>query len=314
MIRRITLAVICVAIGALTLVRVAARPAGGTAAGAPMGWPDSDRAAAAAQEPENDRIRVTDASQLEAMGFPADANNVYVHAGVFSKVRPPESATPSFGFGAGSNYTSIAAKSFIGRQDIPTSVWEYNGGDAACCLNLSRKGGENFADSEFNLPPGVALQSVRYWAHDANAAQDMSFLVFETCLPASSAGSNVYTLVTQGTTTGSAGFQSGLLAGAGFNVNNRDCTFTARLRFDDTVNLTFQKLRVEWRRQIAGAPAVATFVDVPTGHFFFRFIEALAATGITAGCGPGPTYCPDNPVTRAQMAVFLSVALGLNGQ
>ncbi|MGA9597972.1 MAG: S-layer homology domain-containing protein, partial [Acidimicrobiia bacterium] len=30
-------------------------------------------------------------------------------------------------------------------------------------------------------------------------------------------------------------------------------------------------------------------------------IEALFAAGITKGCGPG-LYCPDDPVTRGQMA------------
>jgi hypothetical protein len=49
---------------------------------------------------------------------------------------------------------------------------------------------------------------------------------------------------------------------------------------------------------------------VPTGHNFFQFIEALAASGITGGCGNG-NYCPDNAVTRGQMAVFLAKALGL---
>jgi hypothetical protein len=58
------------------------------------------------------------------------------------------------------------------------------------------------------------------------------------------------------------------------------------------------------------APATATFPnDVPTSHPFFRYVEALYASGITAGCGTG--YCPDNPVTRGQMAVFLTKALGL---
>ena len=41
-------------------------------------------------------------------------------------------------------------------------------------------------------------------------------------------------------------------------------------------------------------------------------IDALAAEGITAGCKTEPLrYCPDKPVTRAQMATFLSRALGL---
>jgi hypothetical protein len=63
---------------------------------------------------------------------------------------------------------------------------------------------------------------------------------------------------------------------------------------------------------VSPAPAVATFpVDVPTNHPFFRYIEALAEAGITAGTGPG-AFSPDDPVTRGQMAVFLSIALGLH--
>ncbi|RPJ61789.1 MAG: hypothetical protein EHM23_05675 [Acidobacteria bacterium] len=52
------------------------------------------------------------------------------------------------------------------------------------------------------------------------------------------------------------------------------------------------------------------FQDVPVGHWAGRWIERLAAEGITAGCG-ATTYCPDAPVTRGQMAVFLSKTFGL---
>ena len=67
---------------------------------------------------------------------------------------------------------------------------------------------------------------------------------------------------------------------------------------------------VGYKLQVSPAPGTATFGDVPTSHPFFQFIEALAKSGITAGCGGG-NYCPDNPVTRGQMAVFLSKGLGL---
>jgi hypothetical protein len=40
-------------------------------------------------------------------------------------------------------------------------------------------------------------------------------------------------------------------------------------------------------------------------------VEALAAAGITGGCGPG-SYCPASPVSRGEMAVFLATALGLH--
>jgi hypothetical protein len=73
----------------------------------------------------------------------------------------------------------------------------------------------------------------------------------------------------------------------------------------------FNAVRVRYMLQVSPAPGTATFGDVPTSHPFFRFVEALAASGITGGCGGGD-FCPDTPLTRGQMAVFLSVALGLH--
>lgn len=64
-------------------------------------------------------------------------------------------------------------------------------------------------------------------------------------------------------------------------------------------------------RQIAPAPASATFADVPTTHPFFNEVQQLVKSGITQGCG-GNNYCPDAAVTRGQMAAFLTRALGLH--
>ena len=73
----------------------------------------------------------------------------------------------------------------------------------------------------------------------------------------------------------------------------------------------FNDFSVYYTREVSPAPAQATFGDVPTSDFGFQFVEALAASGITGGCGGGD-YCPDNPVTRRQMAIFLAKALGLH--
>jgi Beta-propeller repeat/S-layer homology domain len=54
-------------------------------------------------------------------------------------------------------------------------------------------------------------------------------------------------------------------------------------------------------------PAVGSstgFGDVQVDYWAGAWIKQLVAEGITAGCGTG-TYCPETPVTRAQMAVFL---------
>ena len=47
-----------------------------------------------------------------------------------------------------------------------------------------------------------------------------------------------------------------------------------------------------------------SFPDVPTDNLFYKSIETLFHNGVTGGCFGGG-YCPADPVTRAQMAVFL---------
>jgi hypothetical protein len=49
------------------------------------------------------------------------------------------------------------------------------------------------------------------------------------------------------------------------------------------------------------------------GNVFEADIARLAAAGITRGCNPpdNTRYCPGSPVTRAEMATFLTRGLGL---
>ncbi len=55
---------------------------------------------------------------------------------------------------------------------------------------------------------------------------------------------------------------------------------------------------------LLSVPGPWDFWDVPFGSPYRPFINTVAKNGITAGCGSG-NYCPDSPVTRAQMAVFV---------
>ena len=57
------------------------------------------------------------------------------------------------------------------------------------------------------------------------------------------------------------------------------------------------------------AGIVPPFSDV-AGHPFEEHIEWMRQAGLTEGCGGG-RYCPDDPVTRGQMASFLARALEL---
>jgi hypothetical protein len=63
-------------------------------------------------------------------------------------------------------------------------------------------------------------------------------------------------------------------------------------------------------RELGLNPRDGGFRDVSRRHPHAGAIGALAAAGITAGCGPD-RFCPEERINRAQMAAFLSRALGL---
>ena len=75
--------------------------------------------------------------------------------------------------------------------------------------------------------------------------------------------------------------------------------------------VSINSFRIYYNLQVSPAPSTATFVDVPTSHIFFRYVEALVDAGITGGCD-ATHFCPNDYVTRGQMAKFIAVALGLN--
>jgi len=59
-------------------------------------------------------------------------------------------------------------------------------------------------------------------------------------------------------------------------------------------------------------PATQRFGDVPPSNPFYNFIDRVAVLNITLGCTPDHLmYCPNDSVTRAQMAAFLVRAFGL---
>ena len=54
------------------------------------------------------------------------------------------------------------------------------------------------------------------------------------------------------------------------------------------------------------SPATGLFDDLEPDYWAINWIEELYTEGLTAGCGVDPLrYCPENTVTRAEMAIFL---------
>jgi len=160
-----------------------------------------------------------------------------------------------------------------------------------------------------HLPAGAMISGAELEACDASATGQVAFVVLHGVAP----GQNIEFLsVPSGTggpdTPGCALFPVLTLPTV---VVNSTGTYAVDVNLPADAALSFNAVRLIYNLQVSPAPATATFGDVPTSHPFFQFIEALASAGITGGCGSG-NYCPDAPLTRGQMAVFLAKALGLH--
>lgn len=57
-------------------------------------------------------------------------------------------------------------------------------------------------------------------------------------------------------------------------------------------------------------PPAQHFTDVPPSNQYYNFIDRMWVLNITSGC-TSTTYCPAEPVTRGQMAVFMVRAFNL---
>jgi hypothetical protein len=75
---------------------------------------------------------------------------------------------------------------------------------------------------------------------------------------------------------------------------------------DNTLRQQMAVFLLKAKHGLCYVPPACTgvFSDVPCPSTFANWIEAMAAEGITGGCGTG-IFCPQNPVRRDQMAVFL---------
>ena len=160
-----------------------------------------------------------------------------------------------------------------------------------------------------HLPSGSIIDYLEIVFCDQLDPQDIQ-LFLEDCGPLGL----VCDVVANVNSFGAPGCSAISTSGFHHQVSDTGSSFVLEASFGALDNhlLQIEGAIVGYRLQVSPAPAVATFPnDVPVGHPFFQFVEALAAAGITVGTGPG-TYGVNSPITRGQMAVFLAKALGLH--
>jgi len=172
-------------------------------------------------------------------------------------------------------------------------------------------GDQRWFDAQVNLPTGARVVQVAFevFQNDAGSTMAGGFFVCS----GSPAGSDCALAGVAGV-GGTPGWTYFSISGLSVTVDNFNKSYYVEINNGASASSAqqFRRAIVYYKLQVSPAPVTASFGDVPTGHPFFPFIEALKASGITGGCQTSPPlYCPDTPVTRGQMAVFLSKALGL---
>jgi hypothetical protein len=160
-----------------------------------------------------------------------------------------------------------------------------------------------------HVPQGAVIQYIELDACDSSATDSVTAVLHRT--GGGVVGTNLVGADTGGAEAdGCSRWRADLAIPETVDSQTFNYYVYAHSSTNDLTN-TIGAVRVYYQLQVSPPPPTATFNDVPTSHPFFQFVEALAASGITAGCGGG-NYCPDSPLTRGQMAVFLSKALGLH--
>lgn len=166
--------------------------------------------------------------------------------------------------------------------------------------------------AQLDLDPGSKVDVIVPVYNDNSATNDINWSLQKYTTDVTT-GSSSSVALGAGNTTGSPGFSftnSSIVPNEVITTLSGVTLTNYYLAIDIASDTSFAGFWVGWKRTVSPGPATATFTDVPTTSGQFKFVEALVAAGVTAGCGGG-NFCPNDPVTRGQMAVFLASALGM---
>jgi len=178
-------------------------------------------------------------------------------------------------------------------SDVPTDYWAYSFVEILAASEItSGCGGNNYCPGDRVTRAQMAVFLERGMKGSSFSPPAATGNIFLDVFASDFAASFIEQL-----------FFDGITAGCG---NNSYCPYDAVTRAQMAVFL----LRSKYGAGYTPPPATGVFDDVNFNYWAVHWIEQLAAEGITVGCGGG-NYCPEDPVTRAQMAVFLVRTFGL---
>jgi len=188
------------------------------------------------------------------------------------------------------------AVSAIAGDRVPGPGWTFYGS------------GDGIWGAPVHLPGGSLLKRVELDSCDTSSDGSHLILQLQEC-DNQWTNCNVIPGTSLGSVSGGCGFVSTTAVSQRIDNFHHGYVMVVTFGSNDGTNALGGAI-LSFQLDVSPAPGTPTFGDVPPSDPAFQFIEALVASGITAGCAGG-NYCPDAPLTRRQMAVFLAKALGL---
>ena len=224
--------------------------------------------------------------------------------------RPTHS--PEFG-GVSIHYQRISAAQFMSDVGLDSSTSTWNPPTATAYQRFFDAPGFNHLVSSPTLPGGARIVYVELDAcDDSVAGEHVTLDVYDCDFDGVCVSTPLSTLTTVSNVANPCAFYTDDA------ISQRVDNFAGQTLLDVSMEATdgtntLAGVVIGYVLEVSPAPGTPTFNDVPDTHPFFQFIEALADAGVTGGCNAvPPLYCPDNPVTRGQMAVFMSKLTGLS--
>ena len=216
-------------------------------------------------------------------------------------------------FGPNVSYYVVGAAEL--SPEDSTTTYACNGSWCANRYSTSTPG--NAFVAAVHLPAGALVTSFELDYYDV-APAGQAFASFMKCdyagelctNPSGACPDNGTTICSSYAGAEGYNYASTDISGAGITIDNfahKYYVMAGNSVTDGTASIS--QIIIGYKLQVSPATG-QTFNDVPPSNIFYQYVQALAASGITGGCGGG-NFCPDSPVTRAQMATFLAKALGL---
>jgi len=229
-------------------------------------------------------------------------------AAIARGAEPPrtESPEPEFGVGNLTSYT-LSAWNFQPLEDGMLFQPTAPGSNLRYCASSSSPYAKGYLEAGVHLPTGAVIDHVQVAGCD-DGSMSMTTTLYYTGDPG---GASVVLDQFVPLPGGGCFYGGSNTAAIEHQVNNTLNSYAIEVGFPiGNAGESLRSVRIYYHLVVSDPPVKSTFNDVPVDHPFFQYIEALAASGVTGGCGNN-NYCPDQALTRGQMAVFLAKALGL---